>query len=146
MESVARKIRNAEGDLPRCTVDRVTLSRCEVRGDCPCDYSLAIGVGMAVNITTEREKHRRSVIGQRAEEREQQGRVRARLRVIHHYEQVTRNVSRTCRFFGISWTIFYRWLDRYPRLAGEGLRNGGKTPAERLCEPRIATEPVQQLL
>jgi len=36
-----------------------------------------------------------------AKAREQDRKARARLRVIHHYEQVTRNVSQTCRFFGI---------------------------------------------
>jgi transposase-like protein len=49
-------------------------------------------------------------MGQTAKELEQQRRAKARLRVIHHYEQVTRNVSRTCRFLGVSRTIFYRWV------------------------------------
>lgn len=46
--------------------------------------------------------------------------VRARLRMVHHYEQVSKNVCQTCRFFGISRTQFYVWLWRYreARLAG----------------------------
>lgn len=43
--------------------------------------------------------------------------VRSRLRMIQHYEQVTRNVRQTCRFFGISRCQFYVWLRRY-RQAG----------------------------
>jgi transposase InsO family protein len=63
-----------------------------------------------------------------AKEREQDRRARARLRVIRHYEQVTRNVSRTCRFFGISRTIFYCWLTRYRRAGIEGLRERQRGP------------------
>ncbi len=37
---------------------------------------------------------------QAARESEQARKAKARLRTIQHYEQVTRNVSRTCRFFG----------------------------------------------
>jgi transposase-like protein len=32
---------------------------------------------------------------------------RARLRMIQHYEQMTRNASQTCRFFGVSRAQFY---------------------------------------
>ncbi len=71
---------------------------------------------------------RRSGIGQRAKEREQQRRALARSRVIRHYEQVTRNVSRTCRFFGISRSIFYHWLHRYREAGLAGLRDGPRGP------------------
>ena len=64
----------------------------------------------------------------KAKEREQQRRAGTRLRVIHHYEQVTRNVSRTCRFFGISRTIFYCWLHRYREAGLAGLRDGARGP------------------
>jgi len=37
--------------------------------------------------------------------------------MIQHYEQVSRNVCQTCRFFGISRSQFYVWLRRY-REAG----------------------------
>jgi transposase-like protein len=52
-------------------------------------------------------------MGHAGKAREQERKARARLRVLHHYEQMTWNVSRTCRFFGISRTLFYRWRDRY---------------------------------
>jgi hypothetical protein len=31
---------------------------------------------------------------------------KSRLRMIEHYQQATRNVSQTCRFFGLSRTRF----------------------------------------
>jgi hypothetical protein len=37
-----------------------------------------------------------------AREAEQTRRTKARLRIIQHYQQVTHNVSLTCRFFEIS--------------------------------------------
>ena len=48
--------------------------------------------------------------------------------MLHHYEQVTRNVSQTCRFFGISRTLFYRWRDRYRREGLAGLHDGPRGP------------------
>jgi len=36
-----------------------------------------------------------------------------RLAIIHHAEEVTGNVALTCRYYGISRTVFYRWLRRY---------------------------------
>jgi transposase-like protein len=52
-------------------------------------------------------------MSQAAKAREQNRKARARLRVLHHCEQVTRNVSQTCRFFGISRSLFYIGRDRY---------------------------------
>ena len=52
-------------------------------------------------------------MSQAAKAREQDRKARARLRVLRHHEQVTRNVSQTCRFFGISRSLFYLWRDRY---------------------------------
>ncbi len=53
--------------------------------------------------------------------------VQARLRMIQHCEQVTRNVCRPCRFFGISRAQFYVWLGRYraERVAGSRDRQRG---------------------
>ena len=64
----------------------------------------------------------------RAKELEQARKAKGRLRMIQHYEQVTRNVSRTCRFFGISRTQFYIWLNRYRRAGLAGLRDGPRGP------------------
>ena len=64
-------------------------------------------------------------------DRERAQRATARLRVLQHYEQVSRNISRTCRFFGISRTLFYEWRRRYQRGGLEGLR-------PRLPGPRVS--------
>ena len=50
--------------------------------------------------------------------------VTARLRMIQHYEQVTRNVSKTCRFFWLSRNQPYVWLRRYRELGLAGLQTG----------------------
>ena len=67
-------------------------------------------------------------MGHATKAREQERKARARLRVLHHYEQVTRNVSQTCRFFGISRTLFYRWRDRYRQEGLPGLQDGPRGP------------------
>ena len=56
-----------------------------------------------------------------AREAEQIRRTKARLRIIQYYQQVTRNASLTCRFFGISRRKFYFWMTRYRRLGAPGL-------------------------
>lgn len=54
--------------------------------------------------------------------------VRARLRMIEHYEQVSRNASQTCRFFGISRTQFYVWFGRYREAGLVGLHDRPRGP------------------
>lgn len=66
---------------------------------------------------------------QRAITVEERRQVRARLPMIEHYEQVSRNGSQTCRFFGISRTQFYIWLDRYPQAGLSGLRDRLRGPS-----------------
>jgi len=63
-----------------------------------------------------------------AREAEQIRRTKARLRIIQHYQQVTRNVSLTCRFFSISRSKFYFWMTRYRRLGAPGLREYRRGP------------------
>jgi hypothetical protein len=55
-------------------------------------------------------------------------RARARLRWIEHYEQVTKKVAPTCRYFGITRTTFYRWYHRYMSLGIEGLKDRSSRP------------------
>ena len=54
-------------------------------------------------------------------EREQQRKVRQRLEVLRHAEEVTGSVAATCRYYGISWPTFYKWRNRYEELGEEGL-------------------------
>lgn len=55
-------------------------------------------------------------------------RARQRLRWIEHYEQVTKKVAPTCRYFGISRQTFYCWYHRYLSLGVEGLKNKSCRP------------------
>ena len=71
------------------------------------------------------------------DEREQQRKVRHRLAVIRHAEEVSGNVSATCRYYGISRQVFYKWHRRYEELGEAGLRDGSSRP---LHSP-TATDP-----
>ena len=76
-------------------------------------------------------------MGKATTEQEKFRQAKARLRRIQHFEQVTHNVSRTCRFFGISRGQFYTWLRRYRKHGLEGLKNlksGSR-------KPHLATPP-----
>jgi transposase-like protein len=64
------------------------------------------------------------------DEREQQRKVRHRLGVLRHAEEVTGNVSATCRYYGISRPTFYKWLHRYEELGQDGLRDGSSRPLD----------------
>ena len=48
---------------------------------------------------------------------------RWRLGIILHAEEVTHNVAKTCRYFGISRTAFYKWYERYQNYGVEGLKD-----------------------
>jgi transposase InsO family protein len=62
------------------------------------------------------------------DEREQQRKIRHRLAVLRHAEEVTGNVSATCRYYGISRQCFYKWLRRYEEHGEDGLRDGSSAP------------------
>jgi len=51
-----------------------------------------------------------------------------RLAVIRHAQEVTGNVSMTCRYFGITRQAFYKWLRRYEEQGLEGLRDRSRGP------------------
>jgi transposase InsO family protein len=51
-----------------------------------------------------------------------------RLAIIRHAQEVTGNVSATCRYFGISRQAFYKWLSRYEEHGPEGLRDRSRRP------------------
>jgi transposase-like protein len=52
-----------------------------------------------------------------------------RLAIIRHAQEVTGNVSITCRYFGITRPAFYKWLRRYEEQGVEGsaTAQGGPT-------------------
>jgi len=51
-----------------------------------------------------------------------------RLAIIRHAQEVTGNVSATCRYFGITRQAFYTWLRRYEEHGLEGLRDRSRRP------------------
>jgi len=53
--------------------------------------------------------------------------VKVRLKWIEYYNK-TQNISKTCRYFGISRTTFYKWYNRYKSEGIEGLYDRPKTP------------------
>lgn len=61
-------------------------------------------------------------------EREQQRVVNHRLSVLRHAEEITGNVAQTCRYYGISRTVYYKWLRRYEENGLEGLRDESSRP------------------
>jgi hypothetical protein len=50
-----------------------------------------------------------------------------RLKWIEYYEKV-KDVTKTCRYFGISRNTFYKWLKRYQKDGLKGLLDRPKTP------------------
>jgi transposase-like protein len=56
------------------------------------------------------------------DEREQLRKVRHRLAMLRHAEEISGNVAATCRYYGISWQCFYKWQRRYDELGEVGLR------------------------
>ncbi|MFF5085573.1 IS481 family transposase [Actinoplanes sp. NPDC000266] len=51
-----------------------------------------------------------------------------RLAVLRHVEEVTGNVARTCRYYGISRPTYYKWLRRYQDEGLVGLRDRSSAP------------------
>jgi transposase InsO family protein len=51
-----------------------------------------------------------------------------RLAIIRHAQEVTGNVSLTCRYFGITRQAFYKWLRRYEDQGLAGLRDRSRRP------------------
>jgi transposase len=51
-----------------------------------------------------------------------------RLAIIRHAQEVTGNVSATCRYYGITRQTFYVWLRRYEKFGPEGLRERSRRP------------------
>ena len=54
-----------------------------------------------------------------ADERE----IRRKLKVLRHAEQ-SGNTAKTCRYFGVSRSTFYRWQRRYKKFGEAGLARG----------------------
>jgi len=55
-------------------------------------------------------------------------RANRRLAVLQHAEEVSGNVAATCRYYGISRNVFYRWKRRYEEEGLEGLKDRSSAP------------------
>jgi transposase InsO family protein len=62
------------------------------------------------------------------DEREQQRKIRHRLAILHHAEEITGCVAATCRYYGISRQLFYKWRRRFEEHGEEGLRDRSSAP------------------
>lgn len=72
--------------------------------------------------------------------------IRLRLRWIEYYEQVTKKVAPTCRYFGISRGTFYLWYHRYLSLGEEGLRDKSSRPHKiKRWLPKEVRDTITQL-
>jgi len=78
------------------------------------------------------------------DDREQQRKVKHRLAMIRHAQEVTGNVAQTCRYYGISRQAYYKWLRRYEELGEDGLRDGSSVPLH--CPNATKTEVVGKIL
>lgn len=61
-------------------------------------------------------------------ERERDRHAAHRLAIIRHAQELTGNVSRTCRYYGISRQVYYKWLRRYEEGGLEALRDRSSRP------------------
>jgi transposase-like protein len=64
-----------------------------------------------------------------------------RLAIIRHAREVTGNVARTCRYYGISRQAFYTWLRRYEAEGPAGLRTGQNVLRAARARPRPRSSP-----
>ncbi|MFI5287635.1 MAG: helix-turn-helix domain-containing protein, partial [Candidatus Dormibacteria bacterium] len=72
-------------------------------------------------------------------ERELSRNAAKRLAIIRHAQEVTRNVSLTCRYYGITRQCYYIWLRRYEELGVDGLRDRSSRPH---LSPRTTKQEV----
>jgi transposase len=67
-----------------------------------------------------------------------------RLAIIRHAQEVTGNVSLTCRYFGITRQAYYIWLRRYEEAGIEDLRDRSRRP--RTSPNATKTEVVGKII
>lgn len=64
---------------------------------------------------------------------------RWRLRIIRHAQEVTPNMARTCRYYGISRQAYYNWYRRYLEFGESGLKDCPRRP---IHSPRATKSEV----
>ena len=78
------------------------------------------------------------------DEQEQLRKIKHRLSVLRHVEEVSGNVAATCRYYGISRPTFYKWLRQYEEVGEEGLRDGSRRP--KTCPHQTDAEVVSKIV
>src|SRR6266566_2563078 len=89
-------------------------------------------------------------------DRERDRNAARQLAILRHAREITGNVSRTCRYYGITRQAYYTWLRRYEELGLEGLRDRSRRPhvspechqdrggrQDRLPPPELPLRPPQ---
>ena len=71
-------------------------------------------------------------------------RANRRLAVLRHAEEVSGNVAATCRYYGISRTVLYRWKRRYEDEGIDGLKDRSSAP--RHCPTITPPEVVEKIV
>ncbi|TLX49231.1 IS481 family transposase [Pseudoalteromonas ruthenica] len=69
--------------------------------------------------------------------RKEEQEVRRKLKILNHAKE-TRNVSKTCRYWGISRDTFYRWKKDYAAKGEAGLINSKPCPEN----PAVRVDPI----
>ena len=77
-------------------------------------------------------------------ERELDRNAARRLAIIRHAQEVTGNVALTCRYYGISRQVFYRWPRRYQAEGVAGLRDRSRRPLH--CPHETPAEVVGKII
>ncbi|MFR9774297.1 helix-turn-helix domain-containing protein [Nocardia sp. SC052] len=71
-------------------------------------------------------------------------RANRRLAVLRHAEEVSGNVAATCRYYGISRNVFYRWKRRYEDEGLDGLKDRSSAPLHRpnVTQPEVVAKII----
>ena len=65
--------------------------------------------------------------------------IKRKLRVLNHAKNIG-NIRITCRYFGVSRAIFYRWRNAYDQFGEEGLINKKPCPENRALRMPVEIE------
>lgn len=65
--------------------------------------------------------------------------IRRKLRILDPVKKIG-NIRKTCRYFGVSRAIFYRWRDAYDQFGEEGLINKKPCPENRTLRMPVEVE------
>lgn len=78
------------------------------------------------------------------QEQYQQKLTNLRLSWFHHVQEVTHNVAKTCRYYGIARKTYYFWWNRYQEYGFEGVKDRSRKP---LHSPRATkTEIIEKVI